>query len=175
MALNYLDLNSDTRKFMLSEIEYDKEHDNFYRSNYLTPQGKEQWPGLLEESIEHDDAWLEDEIKRRRLLAEFHTRRTPSGGTTQARVPFTAATTLAEGEFNRLYARGLCASVIAEGGQTVEAYRARASVKPRPESEAIIGKKFIARDVLHDLRTHAGVESALGVPPGPNSGISVKK
>lgn len=175
MALNYLDLNNETRKFMMDEIQYDKEQDNFYRSNYLTPQGKEQWPSLLEESIAHDDAWLEEQITRRGLLAQFHTRKKPTGGTTQAKVPVTAAATLAEGEFNRLYARGLCARVIAEGGQTVEAYRARASVNPRPESQAIIGRTFIARDIIHDLRTNPGVDSTLGVPPGPNSGISVKK
>ncbi|WP_114192497.1 hypothetical protein [Edaphovirga cremea] len=175
MALNYLDLDNNTRKFMMEEIQYDKDNDNFYRSNYLTPHGKEQWPSLLEESIAHDDAWLEKQIQRRGLLAQYHTRKKPTGGTTQAKVPVTAAATLAEGEFNRLYARGLCARVIEEGGQTVEVYRARASVNPRPESQAIIGKNFIARDIIHDLRTHPGVDSALGVPQGPNSGISIKK
>lgn len=175
MGLNYLNLDQATRDHMKLEIEYDYDQDNFYRSNYLTQQGKDAWPELLAESIDHDDFWLENEIQRRGLLAQFHTRKKPTGGTTQAKVPVTAAATLAEGEFNRLYARGLCARVIDEGGHTVEAYRARASANPRPESQAIIGKKFIARDILHDLRTNIGVDSALGVPPGPNSGISVKK
>ncbi|MBC3377921.1 hypothetical protein H8I69_02150 [Serratia fonticola] len=174
MSLNYLNLDQATRDHMKLEIQYDYEHDNFYRSNYLTPQGKEAWPELLAESTDHDDLWLESEIQRRGLLAQYHTRRTPSGGTTQAKVPVTAAQTMAEGEFNRIYARGLCSRVVAEGGGTVEAYRARASEKPRPESQAIIGKKFNARDILQDLRSNPGVESALGVPPGPNSGISIK-
>lgn len=174
MGLNYLNLDQATRDHMKLEIQYDYEHDNFYRSNYLTPQGKEAWPALLAESTDHDDLWLESEIQRRGLLAQFHTRKKPGGGTTQAKVPVTAAQTMAEGEFNRIYARGLCARVIEEGGETVEAYRARASAQPRAESQAIIGKKFNPRAILQDLRSNIGIDSALGVPPGPNSGISIK-
>jgi hypothetical protein len=174
MSLNYLNLDSVTRQFMREEIDFDKEQSNFYLSNYLSPQGKQQWPTLLEESIQHDDSWLEREIIRRELLAQYHTRRTPSGGTTQARVPVTAAQTLAEGEFNRLYVRGLSARAMASGIDYLEAYRARSSQNPRPESQAIIGRHFLAQSILQDLRANSGVESALGVPPGPNSGISVK-
>ncbi|KFB99155.1 hypothetical protein GTGU_04156 [Trabulsiella guamensis ATCC 49490] len=176
MALNFQDLNDETRRFMTQEIQLDKENDTFYRSAFLTDQGKEIWPTLLEESIAHNDDWLENEIQRRGLLAQFYTRRRPkSQELMQARVPVTAAQTLAEGEFNRLFVRGLCARVIAEGGREVEAYRARYSEHPRAESEAIIGKKFLAADVLKDLRDNPGVDSVLGLPPGPNSGISVKK
>lgn len=176
MALNYLDLDEQTRIHMADEIQFDKDHNNFYLSNFLSPKGKEQWPALLEESVQHDDQWLEREIVNRRLLAEFYPKRKPnSTEMTQARVPYTAAQTLAEGEFNRLYARGLCARVIAEGGHTVEAYRARYSVNPRPESELIIGHKFIPQDIIQDLRSNPGIDTAIGIPPGPNSGISIKK
>ncbi|HGG8857473.1 TPA: hypothetical protein ACTYSE_000689 [Enterobacter roggenkampii] len=176
MALNYLDLDQQTRIHMAEEIQFDKDHNNFYLSNYLSPEGKAQWPALLEESVQHDDHWLESEIINRRLLAEFYPKRKPNSmEMTQARVPRTAAQTLAEGEFNRLYARGLCARVISEGGHTVEAYRARHSENPRPESERIIGHKFIPQDIIQDLRSNHGVDTAIGVPPGPNSGISIKK
>lgn len=176
MALNYLDLDQQTRIYMAEEIQFDKAHNNFYVSNYLSPEGKEQWPTLLEESVQHDDNWLEREIINRRLLAEFYPKRKPNSmEMTQARVPRTAAQTLAEGEFNRLYARGLCARVISEGGNSVEAYRARHSENPRPESERIIGQKFIPQDIIQDLRSKPGVDTAIGIPPGPNSGISIKK
>ncbi|QMV51884.1 hypothetical protein [Ewingella americana] len=176
MALNYLDLDQTTRQFMSEEIQYDKQNDRFYLSNYLTTRGKEIWPTLLEEAIQQDDAWLEKEIQNRGLLAEFYPRRKPkSEEMTQARVPYTAAQTLAEGEFNRLYARGLSSRAISEGDEFVEAYRARHSEKSRPESEAIIGAKFKPQNILDDLRNNTGVETALGVPPGPNSGISIKR
>ncbi len=176
MALNYMDLDKDTRRYMAEEIQYDKEHNNFYLSNFLTPEGKEAWPSLLEESVQYDDQWLENEIINRNLLAQFYPKRKPnSTEMTQAKVPYTAAKTLAEGEFNRLYARGLCARVSSEGGHSVEAYRARHSTSPRQESERIIGQKFLPQDILQDLRTNPGVDAAIGVPPGPNSGISIKK
>lgn len=176
MALNYMDLDQDTRRYMAEEIQYDKEHNNFYLSNFLTPEGKRAWPSLLEEAVQYDDQWLESEIINRKLLAQFYPKRKPnSAEMTQAKVPYTAAQTLAEGEFNRLYARGLCARVCSEGGHSVEAYRARHSANPRPESERIIGKQFIAQDIIQDLRSNPGVDTAIGVPPGPNSGISIKK
>jgi hypothetical protein len=93
----------------------------------------------------------------------------------QARVPVTAAQTLAEGEFNRLYVRGLCSLVLSEGGSEIEAYRARYSENPRSASIAIIGRRFSAEKILHDLRLSQGVDSAFGLPAGPNSGISAKK
>lgn len=176
MALNFLDLDDKTRQHMAFEIQYDKKNENFYFSNYLSDQGKALWPSLLEDAVQYDDAWLENEIQTRGLLAQFYTKRKPkSTELMQARVPVNAAQTLAEGEFSRLYARGLCSAVLSEEGQVVEAYRARVSANPRPESEAIIGKQFSAQAVLNDLRSNPGVESALGVPSGPNSGISLKR
>ncbi|MGL5389338.1 MAG: hypothetical protein ACRDCA_26395 [Serratia sp. (in: enterobacteria)] len=176
MALNFMDLNEKTRQCMAEEVVFDKVNDNFHCSNFLSEHGKAAWPLLLEEAVQYDDVWLENEIKARGILAQFYQKRKPkSTELMQARVPITAAQTIAEGEFNRLYARGLCAAVISEGGERVEAYRARASVNPRLESEAIIGKYFIPQEILNDLRSNPGVESALGVPPGPNSGISIKR
>lgn len=39
MSLNFLDLDDKTRLHMALEIQYDKEHNNFYYSNYLTEYG----------------------------------------------------------------------------------------------------------------------------------------
>lgn len=171
MALNLIDLNDNTRRYMATEVQYDEENNNFYFSNYLSDYGKSVWASLLGESVQYDDEWLENEIQSRGLLAQFYPKRRPnSSELMQARVPITAAKTLAEGEF-----RGLCAAVASEGGEFVEAYRTRESANPRPESEAIIGKHFAPLEILNDLRSNPGVGSALGVPSGPNSGISIKR
>lgn len=176
MALNLLDLDDETRRFMLQEIQLDKETDNFYRSSFLTAQGKNVWVTLLEESVSHDDVWLEQAIQSRGLLEKFYTKRKPnSQALMQARVPVTAAQTLAEGEFNRLYVRGLCSRVLSEDGREIEAYRARHSENPRTASIAIIGQRFSAEQILNDLRSSQGVDSAFGLPAGPNSGISAKR
>ena len=104
----------------------------------------------------------------------METRRTPSGGTTNAKVPVTAPDTLAEGEFNRFYCRGVCARAIEEGKPSVHVYRAKQVENPRAESQEKVGAMIDANQLLNDLRTSQGVEPALGIPPGPNSGLSVQ-
>lgn len=101
-------------------------------------------------------------------------RRKPKGGVTTARVPVTAAETLAEGEFNRFYARGLCRRALEDSIRELIVYRAKEVRNPRPESVAMIGRRVDPTALLGDLRTHPGVEPALGLPPGPNSGLSVR-
>jgi hypothetical protein len=43
----------------------------------------------------------------------------------------------------------------------------------RAESEQKIGQRIAAEALLRDLRAHPGLDTALGLPPGPNSGLSV--
>jgi len=140
--------------------------------NYL---GKTVWESLLREALQNqNDDWLANELLRRGCLATHETRRTPSGGTTIAKVPETACLTLAEGEFNRFYARGLCARAMAEGIQDVEVCRGKEVMQPRAVSQALIGKKVAAASLLADLRKSQGIEPALKIPPGPNSGLTVR-
>ena len=86
-------------------------------------------------------------------------------------VPANAASTLAEGEFNRFYLRGIASRGVDENRQ-IEVYRGRPSSTPRRESEALLGQHLVAGALLTDLREHIGVDSALGLPPGPNSGLT---
>jgi len=97
----------------------------------------------------------------------------PAADFTTAKIPVTAPDTLAEGEFNRFYARGLCARAIDNGIKEVVVYRGKEVQQPRAESQAMIGKKIDATVLLEDLRNSPGVEPALGLPPGPNSGLTV--
>ena len=57
----------------------------------------------------------------------------------------------------------------------VEVYRGKSVSQPRPESEALLGKRLSVKALLEDLRKSKGVEPALGLPhPGPNSGLTVR-
>lgn len=174
MALNYRNLDARTRTFMVAEIESDATNGRLYISPRLNDEGVRAWLSLLKQAVaSHTDAWLAGEIRSRGLLKTHEERRKPKGGTTAAQVPANAHETLAEGEFNRFYVRGLCLRAIEDKISEVVAYRARHSDNPRPESEAIVGKRFAPNALLNDLRSSPGVEPALGVPPGPNSGLSV--
>ena len=174
MALHYRSLDPRTREFMSEELKLDVAGNQLHISERLNTEGEQTWPALLGYAITvHDDAWLAKEIKHRGLLKSHEEGRTPTGGTTTAKMPMSAPYTLAEAEFNRFYIRGLCAHAQKDGIAHVEVYRARPSDNPRPESERIIGKRLDPSALLNDLRAAADVDTALGIPPGPNSGLSV--
>lgn len=176
MPLQYHNLDRETRQHMLIELDRDIQGGTLYLSARLTSDGRQHYPAMLREAIEqHDDAWLAGEIRRRGLLESHEEKKKPKGGTTLAAVPVTAPDTLAEGEFNRFYCRGVCARVAEVGESFVEVYRGKEVLQPRPESEARIGARLEASAVLQDLRTSIAVEPALGVPAGPNSGLTIRR
>lgn len=176
MSIRYESLDEAVRSAMVRELESDVANGTLYISPRLTEAGKEAWPQLLRQAAEkYDDSWLASELCSRGFIRTTEQRRKPKGGYTMAKVPHTAPDTLAEGEFNRLYSRGLCAEVLASGGTEVEVYRGKEVQNPRPESEAMIGRRLSAQNLLEDLRTSQGVEPALGLPPGPNSGLTVRR
>ncbi|WP_236177883.1 hypothetical protein [Pseudomonas sputi] len=175
MGLEYRDIDARSREHMVQEIEADIRTDRLFTSKRLTEEGVQAWPELLKvAAANHSDDWLADQIRARRLMKSQEQRAKPKGGFTLAQVPHNAPETLAEGEFNRYFVRGLCLKAIEEQIPELVAYRAKHSSAPRPESEAVIGRRFAPEQLLEDIRNSPGVEPALGVPPGPNSGISVK-
>ncbi|KPV60112.1 hypothetical protein QJ48_07410 [Paenibacillus sp. A3] len=173
MGLNFLNLDQETRRYMVDELEYDLENGTVYFSSRLNPTGKERYVETLRTSLLNgDDVSLAKEI-RNGYLNVTEQRRTKNGYTT-ARVPITAADTLAEGEFNRYYIRALCRRAIKESKYKIVVYRAKDASDPRPASEAKIGESFEPNHLLKDLRENIGVDTGLGLPPGPNSGLSAK-
>jgi hypothetical protein len=175
MALDYEDLDDRTRQFMLQEIDWDVSQGTLYVSPRLNQEGRRNYEALLREAVRHhSDLWLADELRRRSFMSAFEQRRKRKGGFTSAKVPINAPDTLAEGEFNRFYVRGLCLKAIENGIAELEVYRGKSVTQPRPESEAMIGKRIPAQALLNDLRQSPGVEPALGLPPGPNSGLTVR-
>ena len=175
MALHYENLDESTRSFMLDEVDLDLSHDNLYISPRLNEVGQQSYVSLLKEAIEHyDDAWFASQLRSRGYIKDYEQRRKRGGGFTHARVPVNAPETLSEGEFNRYYVRGLCIRVVQDGMNQVEVYRGKQVSQPRPESEALLGKSLSAKALLEDLRKSKGVEPALGLPSGPNSGLTIR-
>jgi hypothetical protein len=176
MSIRYESLDAAVRRAMVHELERDQAAGTLYISPRLTGAGAQAWPEILREAFEsHDDSWIAATLRTRGLMRAEEQRRKPKGGFTTAQVPHTAPDTLAEGEYNRFYARGLCAHVVDSGGAEVEVYRGKDVQNPRPESQAMIGRRLPAQNLLDDLRTAQGVEPALGLPPGPNSGLTVRR
>ncbi len=175
MGLNYLHLDETTRAFMLAEIERDIAADTLYVSDNLTPQGRLDYPELLRAAARAGtDVTLADSLGRL-LNTHEKPRQLKSGGFTKPPVMRrNAHEMLAEGELNRFYMRALCLRAIEEGHGKVVAYRAKAVEHARTESDQKIGQEYSAKTLLNDLRAHPGVDTALGLPSGPNSGLSIR-
>lgn len=160
---------------MRSEVESDIAGQTLYFGRYLSPDGCDAFPGLLLEAADsHDDDWLAHALGQPGFHLTEYEKRKPSGGFTMASVPYTAANTLAEGEFNRFYVRGLCMRAIEDGSADMRVLRVKNVEKPRAISEQLCGSLLDSAALLADLRAHKGLDTALGLPPGPNSGLSVE-
>lgn len=175
MALRLESLNDNVRRFMLREVEFDVTRDQLYKSKYFNDVGNATYLDLIREATRaYDDEWLANRLRVGGCMNAKAMRRKPKGGYTEVNVPITAPDTFAEGEFNRFYARGLCLYAIEIGMPSLLVYRAKAVMVPRADSEAMIGSMIDAGALLADLRIHQGVDTALGLPNGPNSGLSVR-
>ncbi len=172
MAFDFKNLTEDVRRYMEEEVKLDISNALLYYSKYLSPNGKVVYPDLLINSIRRgNEATLA--VSLAGCFNSYYEKNKPSGGTTMAKVPYTANISLAEGEFNRFYIRALCRKALATK-KKLRIYRARYSENPRPESEEKIGQFIDATKLLNDLRSNPGTDTALGLPPGPNSGLSVE-
>jgi hypothetical protein len=176
IGLNLEDLNIEVRRQMLSEIESDIDTGKLYISSRLNNKGREEYPELLKQAAEeHDDVWLAQQIATQGLLKGAE----PGmawGNPTVSRMDWTAPVTLAEGEFNRYYMRGLCLYAIANGVGELEVYRAKEVTAARGSSRVVIGHKVDPQALLDDCRAQPGPQtrSHTGLPAGPNSGLSAR-
>ena len=174
MSFNFNNLDKRTRDLMVDEVDYDIANGKLYLSPRLKNQGIQEYENRLKNAIQNgNETTLAADLRSNGLLKQFEIRNTRSGPK-RARVPINAHETLAEGEFNRYYIRALCRRVIEEKTGRLEVYRAKQVSNPRTASQAKIGEMMDSTDLLTDLRNNPGVDTALGLPPGPNSGLSVQ-
>ena len=176
MALYFENLDERTRQLMLDEMEYDIEHHQLHISPFLSGQGQRDYENLLRDALQNgDDETLAQSLREHRRILRTLPRRNPSGGYSIAATAENAAQVLAESEFNRYYIRALARRAIEDGISELVIYRAKPVTNPRPESEARIETSLSPQELLEDLRSHLGDERpTLGVPSGPNSGLSVR-
>ncbi len=180
MALRLVNLDPQTRQYMLDELEHDVEQGSLYFSPRLSERGRRDYESLLRAAIESlNDVLLADALRVNHRIKDWESRHRPNGNVVEAKVPYTAADTLAEGEFNRYYVRGVCRRAMEAGLRDVVVYRAKQPHRPRPQSEAILGRRLNAQELLDQLRAGESQDrnepmTQMVIPPGPNSGLSVK-
>ncbi|MCI0549792.1 MAG: hypothetical protein L0287_02425 [Anaerolineae bacterium] len=176
MALYFENLDDRTRGLMLDEMEYDISNNQLHISPFLSGQGQRDYANLLRDAIQSgNDETLAQSLREHRRILRTLPRRNRKGGYSIAATAENAAEVLAESEFNRYYIRGLARRAIEDGISDLIIYRAKPVQNPRPESEARVETSLSPQELLEDLRSHPGDEPpTLGVPSGPNSGLSVR-
>ena len=176
MTLFYYNLDDRTRQFMLEELDYDIANNQLHISPFLSGQGQRDYPNLLREAMRSgtDETLTQSLRAHRRISRALPRRNKEKGGYQLASVPENAPEIVAEGEFNRFYIRALARRAIEDGIPELVIYRAKKVAQPRVESEALVETTLSPEALLEDLRTHSDQTPALGVPSGPNSGISVR-
>lgn len=172
MAFQFNDLDDETRRLMLAELDLD-ETTGLYEGPRLSAAGAAAWPGLLREAMATgSDASLVAVLGAPGgpylNLKEVN----PSTGAPTKDVPVNAAATLGEGEFNRFYMRALCRRAIDEG-RGLRIYRARHAVEPSKSSEKKLNEPVDPAELLDDLRANKGANTIHGLGR-PNSGLSVE-
>ena len=175
MSFYFENLDHETREHKLREIDLDASTGTLFISPRIRP-GCEQFyvHGLRSAARAHDEEWLADQIRKQRLLLHEEQRPTPAGGVVTLRVPLTAADSLASGEFNRFYARGLCARALDGNMTQVEVYRAKAVPQLLPQAEQLIGRRVPAASLLRGLRAWRVAGQTLTLPFDPASGMSIR-
>jgi len=175
MGLQLDNLDDHTRRYMLDELKRDISGGKLYLDPRLTERGRAEYVGLLQVALQRGaHASLADDLRshgRMRLIQEWQR---PRGGVTVVDLPLTAPDALAEGEFHRLYARGLCRRALGAGIRRLVIYRARAATKPRANSDAMVGMRIDGASLLEDLRTPRGVTSPCRLPVCLDAGLSVQ-
>jgi hypothetical protein len=175
MAFDLSNLDEPTRLLMLEEFEMDSKAGTVVLSKVFSVQGASNYPAWMRAAIANGtDVTLTAALSTTGTFNATETYTTSTGKVMTRKVPINAAERFAEGEFNRFYARALCRRAIADGTGRLEVCRVKAVTNPRAESEAKIGTLVNAEVLLNDLRKNLGVEPALGIPAGPNSGLSVR-
>jgi hypothetical protein len=159
---------------MIAEIDRDMKAGTLYLSDNLSKQGCTDYPTLLRAAADSGSDTTLAEALLKCLNSHEKPRRLKSGEYSKPPVMRSNAhEMLADGEFNRFYMRALCLRAIEDGIKEVVVYRAKEVANARSASEQMIGKRMSTEALLNDLRTHPGVDTALGLPPGPNSGLCI--
>lgn len=169
MSFNFQNLDSVTRELMKQELEYDQKNNNLYISTRLNERGIQLYPELFKKAIDTGDEATFGIDLRSQDCFNVHVLRNDK----PTKMPSNAHETLSEGEFNRYYIRALCRRAINEGCK-LEIYRAKQVFDPRQSSENRIGQIVDPEKELSDLRNNIGKNTLLGIPNGPNSGLSLK-
>ena len=84
MTLYLENLDAETRRFMLDELDYDIQHNLLHISPFLSGQGQRDYPNLLRAALENGtEETLAAALGQQRRIQRSYQKRKPGGGFTR--------------------------------------------------------------------------------------------
>ncbi|MCE1164617.1 MAG: hypothetical protein LWX07_04345 [Bacteroidetes bacterium] len=158
---------------MEEEVNLDIQNNKLYISPRLNQTGVQFFKQYLIDSIRNGNSeTLTNMLQNGSHFNDTELRHTKNG-IIDAKIPSNAASVLAEDIFNRFYCRALCVRALSEE-KLLKVYRAKSVTNPRPESISKENSFVDPQNLLDDLRNNVDGATEMGVPGGPNSGLSVE-
>ena len=153
------------RDAMIKEVDLDVSANQLYISSRLTQVGRVEYLSRLKAAIQnHDDSWFASTLSKFIQLTELR-------GMREVKVPKTASLTLAQGEFNLYYMRGLCNYAVSNLIDELQVCRFKTVRHARRTSSNVIGTHISAYDTLTDLRKP--YSQRISPLSKPNSGLTL--
>jgi hypothetical protein len=177
--MNFEELDSTTRDWMLKEFQQEQSGKDPYRSKNMTTLGKTEFPKHMEKAIKSgNEVTLERDLINSAYWKSMGTR-IRNGKPHDYRINNVAeARKVALSEFNTWYVRGLTRRLMEEGVEHCEVYRAEQAWQPRPDCQDHEGKRFKVIDVYNGHRARywpVENDSAFSVPIGPNCHHTIRR
>jgi hypothetical protein len=180
MAMNFEELDSATREYMLSEFESEQSGGNPYPPRALSPQGLVAFPNLMREAIRNGN---EETLKASLSVASYWNSTETyvrDGVTRERRLDVDqAAERLALTEFNTWYVRGLARRLMDEGVAKCQAYRAAMPKWEPGECQAHEGQVFSVAQMYDGHRAkywpEPGDPHAISIPFGPGCHHTIRR
>lgn len=174
-AFDFPQLDARARDLMMEEFAYDRDSDRIYVGRRLNSQGERTYCDALPLALRQGTP-VELRQQLEPVPGSLWISSIMAANGRRSTTPVTAAQTLAEGEFNRYYMRAICRRAVDEGNGTVRVRRGKAVQNPRADPSVRVheGDILDASVVLEDIRLHPGEDTVIGMPRGPNSGLSLE-
>lgn len=178
--MNFEELDSKTREYMLSEFKKEEQGGKPYRSKRLSQLGLEKFPELMEKAIkEGNEVTLAKDLNDPSYWISSEISHSSKGNAFSKDIPNNAAIMLALSEFSTWYTRGLSKRLLEEGVEYCEAYRAESAKDPRCECTKWENQKNSVQQAYDGHRKryhHEKIDRhAFSIPSGPNCHHSIKR
>ena len=183
MAMDFRELDSTTRKWMLARFEAEEAGGNPYRSTVLAPAGLSVFADLMRQAITDpsgNEVTLTVSLRPAAYWVQTEMYTTRSGVRRSRNVNATqAAERLALSEFNTWYVAGLAHRLQDEGDSQCRVYRAAVPKWQSAECSTHEGQVYPLSDLIANHRISywlpPGITGQLSIPAGPGCHHTIER